>query len=409
MTTFKRFTNPDVLGAISVKHLFWFFERFNHELQGRNLSLPGAHELAGTEGFYRAWLALLRVPDKLPESLVEALLAIEDLAAPENRSRLEAEVKEAQPTSPWLDPKDLPECQALQLWLINHPAGEAPQGRFSRNTKPVPRIRTTEEFGERPVDPPTPTPQPAIEEASPNAYVEAHAWVNSEPQSANPAVPTPNENIAAEQPATINVDNGMEAGTPVPSSQPSTVTPLTTFRRYTGKVARLPDVVRESLNLMIHDGVPYAAIREKLGEYGKGLKDYHLSRWRKHGYQEWLRGQERKELSRAKEQFALEMLRENDAGKVHEASLQIAAGQLCQFLADFDPSNLMEKLQSDPQNFVRLLHVLTKLSESGIRCESHRLEVAERQAKLQKDQVMPGDRSITPQTLNMVEELLRAH
>ena len=87
----------------------------------------------------------------------------------------------------------------------------------------------------------------------------------------------------------------------------------------------------------------------------------------------------------AKEQFALDLLREKDASKLHEAPLQIAASQLCQLLADFDPAVLKEKLEKDPLNFVRLLHALSKLSQSGIKCESHRIEMTERQAKLDKD------------------------
>src|SRR5881227_3474363 len=93
----KRFTNPDVLGAISVKHLWRFFERFNSQLQGRSLSLPAAHYLAGTPPYYDSWIELLKSPEKLPDSLVEAILAIEELAAPENRPRLQAAVALAPP------------------------------------------------------------------------------------------------------------------------------------------------------------------------------------------------------------------------------------------------------------------------------------------------------------------------
>jgi len=187
-----------------------------------------------------------------------------------------------------------------------------------------------------------------------------------------------------------------------PTPQPSTK-----FNRHTGKIGRLPHDVRESINLMMHDNVPYRIMIERLGDFGKGLKPYHLSRWRKGGYQEWLKLREREDRTRAKQQFALDVLREADSGKLHEASLQIASSHLGEFLADFDSTILREKLQADPLNFVRLLNALSKLSESGIKCEAHRVEMAERQVSLEKDKIDPADRCITPETLHQIEQILR--
>jgi len=179
------------------------------------------------------------------------------------------------------------------------------------------------------------------------------------------------------------------------------------YRRHTGKIGRLPHAVREAINVMIHDGVPYAVIIERLGEAGKGLKHYHLARWRKTGYQEWRVEQERRDRVRAREQFSLDILREKDASKLHEAPLQIAASQLCEFVADLELTALKQKFQSDPLNFVRLLNALSKLSQSGIKCESHRVEMAERQAKLAKAEIDPADKCVTPQTLRKIDEMLR--
>ena len=129
-----------------------------------------------------------------------------------------------------------------------------------------------------------------------------------------------------------------QQSTPQPLVAPkSDVGGSTNFHCHTGKIGRLPPELREQVNLMIYEGIPYAIIIQKLGDAGKGLKPYHLTRWRKGGYQEWLKDQQRRALSRSKEQFALDILREKDAGKVHEAYLQTAAAQLCLFLADFDP------------------------------------------------------------------------
>ncbi len=123
--------------------------------------------------------------------------------------------------------------------------------------------------------------------------------------------------------------------------------------------------------------------------------------WRKAGYQEWLRTQARKDLTRDKERFALEVLRENDAPKIHEAYLQVAASQLSQLLADFDPSRLLEKLQTGPQNFVRLLNALPKLATTGLLCETQRWEMAGRRKAAKQAKRAHG---LSDEARKMIEE-----
>ena len=90
---------------------------------------------------------------------------------------------------------------------------------------------------------------------------------------------------------------------------------------------------------------------------------------------------------------------------MHEAILQVTAAQLCQFLAEFDPATPKEKLQGDPHNFVRLLALLPKLSESGIKCENHRLQAAERQLSLQEAN-HPRKRGLSDEARRLIEESL---
>ena len=51
-----------------------------------------------------------------------------------------------------------------------------------------------------------------------------------------------------------------------------------THRRRTGQIARLPKSVRDHLNEMIQDGVPYLDIIQKLGPEGQGLTEDMLTR-----------------------------------------------------------------------------------------------------------------------------------
>ena len=65
----------------------------------------------------------------------------------------------------------------------------------------------------------------------------------------------------------------------------------TSQRRRNGKVARLPFALRDQINRMIDDGVPYQTIIKNLGDAGKHLSEQNLSMWRKGGFQESARNQ----------------------------------------------------------------------------------------------------------------------
>src|SRR5437867_161098 len=69
-----------------------------------------------------------------------------------------------------------------------------------------------------------------------------------------------------------------------------------------GKVARLPEAIREQINQMLDDGFRYRAIIEKLSEPGAAplpypLSEMNLSNWFRGGYQEWRLQQEDKALA----------------------------------------------------------------------------------------------------------------
>src|SRR5438477_2162347 len=52
-------------------------------------------------------------------------------------------------------------------------------------------------------------------------------------------------------------------------------------RRSTSKIARLPAAIRDTVNSMIHDGIPYDDITAKLTELGHpGFTHQNVSRWK---------------------------------------------------------------------------------------------------------------------------------
>src|SRR5437764_728256 len=63
--------------------------------------------------------------------------------------------------------------------------------------------------------------------------------------------------------------------------------------RSTGKIARLPADLRDSVNQWITDAVPFDTISERLAALGHpGITHQNISKWKLFGYQKWLYRQE---------------------------------------------------------------------------------------------------------------------
>jgi hypothetical protein len=157
---------------------------------------------------------------------------------------------------------------------------------------------------------------------------------------------------------------------------------------------------------MLRAGVPLAEILRQLGDAGKGLNKDNLRRWKRTGYQEWLKEQQRRDDAHARTRLLLSLVQDNENSKIHQASQQIAALQVAELLTAFDLAALKQSLQADGANYVRLLNALPRLSQGGLACERQRVEVAERQAKLEKAR-NPARAGISEESLRIAEAKLR--
>ncbi len=197
---------------------------------------------------------------------------------------------------------------------------------------------------------------------------------------------------------------------PEPNQPPQAGALSTLFgagRRRNGKVARKPKAIRDRLNHLLLDGVPYAGIIAALGPEASDLNEDNLSNWKGGGYQDWLREQQRVEIIRAKQEFALDLFCEKDGNKIHQATLQIAAANLCELLIDLDPNSLRELLETNPDKYTRLLNAIARLSDGQLKCERHRAQEAERESRLAKEQTpaLPG--GISDEALKAAEAKLK--
>jgi hypothetical protein len=169
--------------------------------------------------------------------------------------------------------------------------------------------------------------------------------------------------------------------TPPPASDLPISNPLTPLispgNRRTGKIARKPKEVRDRINHMLLDGVSYLDIIAALGDDGKDLNEDNLSRWRTGGYQEWLREQDRIADQERKRERASDLATERGS-KIHQATMQIAAANLCDLLLELEPTALRQILEEDPDKYTRLLNALVRLSDGQLRCETHQVNLAEK-------------------------------
>jgi hypothetical protein len=192
-----------------------------------------------------------------------------------------------------------------------------------------------------------------------------------------------------------------------PSTSPPTPAPRTD-RRPTGKIAQLPKTIRDRLNQMIRDGFTYRQIIKKLGADAKDLNEPNLTVWYQGGYRDWLLRQEQAEAEVAKWEFASDLVRHHDGADIAHAAVLVATKQIHKALADLTPAALQSILQEKPDEYVRLLNALSRLSREtrGFR-KDHAQSDAEEAARNPDGADDTEDKPLTPETLAKIERELR--
>lgn len=179
-------------------------------------------------------------------------------------------------------------------------------------------------------------------------------------------------------------------------------------RRRTGKIARLPKDLRDIINLMLRDGATNDEIRDRLSFHKEELNDQNILNWKEGGYQDWLKDQERLDDMRARREFAMDVVKNNEGSAVHEAGLQIAASQIYELLSDFDVETLKEKLEGDPENYSRVVNAMAKLSDSGLKYERYHAEVQAAKQRIEAELGRARNKGgLQPETLERIEAELK--
>lgn len=178
-----------------------------------------------------------------------------------------------------------------------------------------------------------------------------------------------------------------------PSNQPAPKPSDDRDWRRNGNVARLPKQLRDRINSMILDGVPYPTIIQSLGDSGKHLNCMNLTRWRKGGYKDWLAEQAFIERTRARQETPGELVRDFDATEVNHAALQLGTLHIFEALRDLGPGSLNQKLGGDCAAFARLINALARASRETMQLQRYRDACA--RARRVLDQLKDPKRKLT--------------
>ena len=191
---------------------------------------------------------------------------------------------------------------------------------------------------------------------------------------------------------------------PPTESLPSpTAPPLSIVRTRNGRVARLPKAARDRLNQLLDDGLPFAKIIPELGPDAKGLTPSHISSWKKGGYQDYLRQQQRLEACRLSHDFLSKFLTTCQGVESYQAAPKLAASLLCEVFANLGPETVRRALEESPRNAFRLLNALARILSGGLRCERFLAQKAAHDATAAGTDPEKG---MTPPTFDQINENL---
>ena len=139
--------------------------------------------------------------------------------------------------------------------------------------------------------------------------------------------------------------------------------------RRRGAIARLSKFLRDEINNLILDGVPFPEIRKKLAKKGVKISDDSLSRWHLGGYQDWLQHQDWLDQMRLRHESMTDFIRQNQSSRIHEAILALIAFNVSELLNGFDPATLKREFAVNPAVFLRFLNSVSRLAKLGLQCE----------------------------------------
>ena len=139
--------------------------------------------------------------------------------------------------------------------------------------------------------------------------------------------------------------------------------------RRNGKVARLPAELRDQINQMLDDGIPYKIIIERLGEPGRHINEDNLSNWRLGGYQDYAKAQVINDRARYQTEAAADLIRGEghlDPAQANRVCSEIAALHYMEVLMQHGEQIALDSLKKNPAKMITLCNTLCNMANTGL-------------------------------------------
>ena len=185
-------------------------------------------------------------------------------------------------------------------------------------------------------------------------------------------MPNPVPDPALSNPNPPVPDSGSRATPPQPGAAGTSSTRRQPSYRPKGKIVWLDKPVRDRINQLLLDGLPYPAILTALGPDGQGLNVNNLWRYHKGTYRHWLREQHWLAETRVKEEAAAELCQGLEDSHLSQAAVQTTIVQIHEALRNVTSGSLKEMLAKDPRAYARIVNALSRLSKESLNLQKHR-------------------------------------
>jgi hypothetical protein len=173
----------------------------------------------------------------------------------------------------------------------------------------------------------------------------------------------------------------------------------------TGTVARLPKEERHEVSKMLHNGATYREVIEAMAVKGIRLQKNALTTWLRGGHQDWLAAEERLINIDKLREFATRVVESNEGTMVQQAAMKVAAAQIYELLMNYDPKVLKERLkEGDTSDYAKLVNVMARVSDGGLKQEKYRDERADLKARIQAQLEDAQRGGLTKEHLSSIEK-----
>lgn len=202
------------------------------------------------------------------------------------------------------------------------------------------------------------------------------------------------------------------------SKPPHAATVIKHNRRRRGRVACLPEELRNLVNTALDNGRSYAQIVDSLSANGyTAITTKNVGKWARGGYRDYVREKQRNTLLREHTNKVLSVAASlDDNGRLgyEKVSANLIAARILDTLQNFDPEELDRLLARQPEMFFRLARIanaqsldLSRARRVELAFQKYRDHVAEQKAKMEAAMKPQKAEGLTPEQIAEIQEAMR--